>query len=174
MYTKILLASIIIIGYSFGIRTNYKKDIGKNKLAKVINPIFVIGIFIFYFSSSYDKITWLSNSEQTPFEILNNKVNIVPPLVNIITWFLYLILSITIIILSWGLIFRKPNYRKFFLKVIPVLWLLECFEINRIIEDNFGANYKILILSIVLLTILWVAIYLLYSSKLMAKFYCQE
>lgn len=174
MYTKILIASIIIISYSLGIRSNYQKDAGKNKLAKVINPIFVICIFIFYFSSSYDKITWLLNPDNNSLEVLNNKVNLVPPLLNIITWFLYMIVCITIVILSWGLIFRKPAYRKTFLSIIPILWLLECFEINRIIEDNFGTNNKILILSIILLTVMWGLLYLLYSSKLMVKFYYQE
>jgi hypothetical protein len=174
MYGKIVIAFIIILGYSLGIKDVYKRDQGKNRVAKVISPILILGIFIFYISSISDKIAWLFNPGFNHLEILNKHVGLVPPFLNLISWYIYLFLSLVIVILSWGLIFRRPSHRKVFLRVIPILCLMECFEINRVIDDNFGGNDMILILSLILLIVMWAAIFLFFSSNLMAKFYNQD
>lgn len=168
---KYFFLAIIIIIYILGLLRNYKLDKGKNKSAKIINPILVVCIFLFYFSSSYDKIEWLLNSSGKFPETLYAKVFFIPAYINLTSWILYLVMSIWVVILTWSMIFRVSKSRLFFLRTIPILWLLECFELNRIINEQFGDNYIVLCISILLLSIIWFSAFFLFSRDFMKKFY---
>jgi len=171
MYVVIFL---ILIIYFVGLRANYSTDKGFNIKAKIFNPFIVIGIFLSLFFDVRNKIYWIYNNLNEVWSELLVKTGFIPPLLNCITWFLYLIVSSFIIILCFTLLFRKETTRILFLKLIPLVWVIESIEIYKIVAlNNNIINNKVLILiiGIIVIGIIWFAIYKLYSSKGFVNFF---
>ncbi len=169
-----IIIGLTILLYYRGTIKNYKLDRGSNKTAKILNPIIIFAIYLFYLTSAIDKVRWLFSGTHHPISSLYQKTYFVPHLMSLLVWFLYLFACIWLVILTWTLIQRNENTRKLFIASIPFVWMLECFEMTKFVYEKFGANPIILGSSCILLGLWWLGIYLLYSSSMFRKFFNRE
>lgn len=173
MRLSIIIALTILLYYRGTIK-NYELDRGSNKTAKILNPIIIFAIYIFYLTSAIDKVRWLFSGTHDPISSLYQKAYFVPPLMSLVVWFLYLFACIWLVILTWTLIQRNENTRKLFIASIPFVWMLECFEMTKFVTEKFGENPIILASICIVLGLWWLGVCLLYSSSMFRKFFNRE
>jgi hypothetical protein len=169
-----IIIGLTILLYYRGTIKNYETDRGSNKTAKILNPIIIFAIYLIYLTSAIDKVRWLFSGTHDPISSIYQRVCFIPPLLNLVVWFLYLFACIWLVILSWTLIQRNENTRKLFLASIPFVWMLECFEMTKFVNEKFGEDPVILASSCILLGMWWLGIYLLYSGGMFRKFFNTE
>lgn len=173
-FNAFLILFLIFSLFSYTtLHINYQIDKGRNLLAKVLNPIIISLISINYLSAFVTRISWLSQQASRIREELYTDVLFLPASLNFILWFVYLLISLMMLVLCIYLNNREEHARKLFLKLIPFISLIECSEVNRNIGSKFQLEDQtpIFLLTCLFIAFLSIAVYVLYSSNLMMRYY---
>ncbi len=169
-YFAILIFSIVVLPKAL---REYKKDKNKNTTAKYLNLLLSILIFTIYISSVKIELReYLFNLEEF-YRSYQSKIGFIPSGIGKLVWIFYVLICIVISWLSVLLALRKEYARKLFLKLLPVLWILESIQLYKYALKNFSTiDTKYLFLYIlILLGIIIFTFFLLYYSRLMKSFF---
>jgi hypothetical protein len=168
-YINLFLFLVMI----FLLINDFSKTKGKFMKAKIFH---VIGLlFLIYFN--YSCITWfigvLYNLDK--FYIVYNKdFGIMPGLLIMIDYIVLNIISLVVIICVFGLLKRNEKSRKFLLKLIPIIILVNIIPaymgFYSKVKGDFQNYVKVLIV-IGLSIILYGWVYFIYNSKLIKDFF---
>ncbi len=154
------------------LKINYRRDQSRNTLVKILNPIICFALFEYHFNILYKKILWIIHNYNSFSEKLYIELGRLTPIINISSYFITLVIAITMICISILLLIRSHKALKLLYIIIPLAWISDCIDIYRFFVENYQYNFadRFLLFILLFFGIIGTGIYLFFSSKVFKQF----
>lgn len=169
-YITILIFVIFVIPVTL---KEYQRDKGMNNWTKVIN-VFVCFLLFYSFSNAIrDEILLLFSNIGEFKKIAQSEIGFLSPMLNMIFWVIFIILSFVLLANVVLLALRKEKSRILFLRLIPVFWIFKSIDLYKYFLKNIKnvRGDQALIFLFTIIGIICLVLFLLYSSKPFKSFF---
>ncbi|MDD3774619.1 MAG: hypothetical protein PHV08_01535 [Sulfurovaceae bacterium] len=92
---------------------------------------FLLWIFLMSFSTSFKMLGWAFGHTSDIKKYFYIPVGPIPDWFNLIMWAAFLVFGIAAMLLTFELAKRKEKYRKIFVKLLPIFYLLSVYEFAK-------------------------------------------
>ncbi len=159
---------------ALGLMQDYKKDSAQNTKAKVFHAV-CLTILIASYAGSFRILGSLIRNFDKAQERFSVDVGLVPGQLHFIFYLLHSALAMTTVVLAYQMIRRNDKSRKWLIRVLPFLALLEIFSFYRgwvLAGDDLEVNHSMIVLiGFLLVGGLAGIIIAIYKSKFMIAFF---
>lgn len=170
----ILYSIVIFILFVYPFAKNeYAKDKGIHIWAKIINLFLSFLLFLNYVGNVKRSIIKLFEDQSYFITEVYNQIGILTPAISVFSWMLYLLMSLSIVIIFLQLPARKERLRKVLIKMLPFFWIIESIhEYKYWFMNNTGNDSEYIIPIIMFIVGVPVCIlYLIYTRRFVKEFF---
>lgn len=156
------------------LKQEYKRDNGYNKSAKFVNLITSILLLFFVSGGTKRELNWAFDDIPNLMEKLFINIGILSPVLNALSWVLYIFLSFILSILLIGVALRKDTSKRLFLQVLPLYCLFYSINGYRYLISKYneaGNTLYILLILFLAYSLIVILITVIYTRSFMKRFF---
>ena len=168
-YFSILIFVILVAPVAL---KEYQRDKGMNNWVKIINLFICFLLFGSFTNTVRNEVSILFSSTHEFKVMMQSNVGLLTPVLNGISWIIYLLLSFVLSINAVLLALRKEKSRVLFLRLIPILWIFESIHMYKYILNKLEiVRFGQLMYILFAIGIICLILFILYTSKPFKSFF---
>lgn len=165
----------VLVLLFLGLRTDYKRDFGEHKKAKIYHAI-ILGILLFYYTGSLIYLFWFLSDFNNAIEYISKDVGFISGIVMQIFMILHFFLSIFTLYLTYRLIKRRKEDLVLLNFVLPILVITESLVLYKVVLESsvigeFYEDVSLLFVCIMIYGSVAIAIWSIYKRPFMKDFF---
>jgi len=165
----------VLVLLFFVLRTDYKRDFGEHKKAKIYHAI-ILGVLLFYYTGSSQFLFWFLGDFNNAIEYISKDVGIFSGIVMQIFIILHFFLSIFTLYIIYNLIKRRKEDLVRLKFVLPLLVITESLMLYKVVleSSDIGEVHEgisLLVVCIIIYGSFAIAIWSIYKKPFMKDFF---